>query len=255
MSEAITQLVEGAMSSPWVLLALFAFAAIDGFFPAVPSESLVVTAGVFAAANGEPSLPLVILAAGLGAFTGDHVSYLVGARAGGRLARRITPGTKRAAAFDWAGRTLAERGGTILIVCRYIPGARTAVTLTAGAVRFRLRSFSLYDGIAAGSWGLYSGLVGYIGGAAFEDDPLKGVVLGLGLAIGVATTVEVVRHLRRRRSADAAQEGPVLGERAERAVDVRGEPGLLVGEQPSGLRPAHRPDADGAVGPPAEQAA
>ena len=84
MSDAITQLVEGAMASPWVLLALFAFAALDGFFPVVPSESLVVSAGVFAAANGEPSLPLVILAAALGAFTGDHVSYLVGTRAASR---------------------------------------------------------------------------------------------------------------------------------------------------------------------------
>jgi membrane protein DedA with SNARE-associated domain len=254
MSEAITTWVEGAMASPWVLLALFAFAAIDGFFPAVPSESLVVTAGVFAAANGDPSLPLVILAAGLGAFTGDHVSYLVGARAGGRISQRLRPGTKKAAAFDWAGRTLADRGGTILVVCRYIPGARTAVTLTSGAVRFPLRSFSLFDGLAAASWGLYSGLVGFVGGAAFEEEPLKGVVLGLGLAVGVAILVEVVRLLRGR-SAHAAQERAVLGERAEPPLDVGVQPGLLMAEERAGLRPAHRPGADGPLGPPAEQAA
>jgi membrane-associated protein len=254
MIDAITQLVEGAMSSPWVLLALFAVAAIDGFFPVVPSESLVVTAGVFSAATGEPSLPLVILAAALGAFTGDHVSYLVGRRAGERLERRNRPGTKRAAAFDWAGRTLGDRGGTILIVCRYIPGARTAVTLTAGAVRFPLRSFSTFDGIAALSWGLYSGLVGFIGGAAFEEEPLKGVVLGLGLAIGVAVLIEIVRHLRGR-SAHAAQEGAVLAEGPEGPVDVGAEPGLLVGDERGGLLAAHRADADGAVGPAAQQAA
>ena len=49
MAEAITDLVEGAMGSPWVYLALCAFAAIDAFFPVVPSESLVISAGVFAA--------------------------------------------------------------------------------------------------------------------------------------------------------------------------------------------------------------
>ena len=49
MADAITQLVEGAMGSPWVFVALFAFAMIDAFFPIVPSESLVITAGVFAA--------------------------------------------------------------------------------------------------------------------------------------------------------------------------------------------------------------
>ena len=88
VTDAITHIVEGAMASPWVLLALFAVAAIDGFFPVVPAESLVVTAGVFAASTGEPSLPLVVLAAALGAFTGDHVSYL--ARHGrARLAARV----------------------------------------------------------------------------------------------------------------------------------------------------------------------
>lgn len=188
MADAITTMVEGAMTSPWLFLALFAFAAIDGFFPVVPSESLVVTAGVFAAANGEPALPLVVVAAALGAFTGDHVSYLIGRKANGKAGRR----------FGWAQRTLDDRGGTILLVCRYIPGARTAVTLTAGAVRYPLRTFSACDAAAALSWGLYSGLVGYVGGAAFEDDPLKGVALGLGLAISVAGVVELVRHLRKR---------------------------------------------------------
>lgn len=197
MSDAITHLVEGAMASPWVLVALFAFAAIDGFFPAVPSETLVVTAGVFAA-HGAPSLPLVVAAAALGAFTGDHVSYLLGGTAGARLTGRLRPGSRKGAALAWARDVLAVRGGTIIVVCRYIPGARTAVTLTAGAVRHPWRSFATFDAIAAVSWGAYSATVGYLGGAAFEDDPLKGVLLGLGLAVGVTAAVEVVRHARRR---------------------------------------------------------
>lgn len=199
MTDSIVDLVEGAMATPWVYVALFAFAAIDAFFPAVPSESLVVTAGVFAASNGEPSLPLVILAAAGGAFAGDHVSFLIGRTAGHRVASRIEPGTKRAAAYDWAGRTLASRGGVVLIGCRYIPGARTAVTITAGAVGYRLRLFSLYDAVAALSWGVYSALIGYIGGAAFEEQPLKGLALGLGLALVIAGAVEVGRHVVRRR--------------------------------------------------------
>lgn len=199
MTDAIVELVENAMSTPWVFLALFAFAAIDAFFPAVPSESLVVTAGVFSASHGEPALALVILAAAGGAFTGDHISFFIGRTAGQRVAKRLEPGTKRAASFDWAGRTLAKRGGVVLVVCRYIPGARTAVTITAGAVGYRLRVFSFFDAIAALSWGLYSALIGYIGGAAFEDDPLKGLALGLGLALAVAGVIEVVRHVVRRR--------------------------------------------------------
>jgi membrane-associated protein len=198
MADAITELVEGAMSSPWVYLALCAFAAIDAFFPIVPSESLVISAGVFAA-TGEPNLVAVIAVAALGAFAGDHISYLVGRTAGGRLLERAKPGSKKAAALERGGKLLSDRGGTILIVCRYIPGARTAITLSAGALQYPLRKFSLFDGIAALSWGTYSALVGFIGGAAFEDDPFKGLALGLGLALGVTFTVELVRHLRRRR--------------------------------------------------------
>jgi len=150
MGAAITDLVEGAMGSPWIYLALCAFSMIDGFLPA--------------RAEREP-----------------------------RRERRRLRGH----------RLLADRGGTILIVCRYIPGARTAITLTAGATRYSLRSFSIFDGAAALSWGAYSALVGYIGGAAFEDAPLKGLALGLGIALTVTLLVEVVRHLRRQRTIPA----------------------------------------------------
>ena len=42
------------------------------------------------------------------------------------------------------------------------------------------------------------GLVGYIGGHAFEDNPLKGLLLGIGIAAVVTLAAELVRHLRTR---------------------------------------------------------
>jgi membrane-associated protein len=203
VTDGIIDIVEGALGSPWGLLALFTVAALDGILPVVPSESLVITAGVLAV-GGDPSLPLVIAAAALGGFTGDHVSYLVGRMAGDRLSQRLAPDSRRRAALEWATRVLADRGGSIIIVCRYIPGARTAVTLTAGAVRYPLRSFSLFDSIAVLSWATYAALVGYLGGAAFEDEPFKGVAFGLAVAVGVAGAIELVRYARgrRRRSPD-----------------------------------------------------
>ncbi len=188
------------MGSPWVYAALLAFAALDAFFPIVPSESLVITAGVFAA-SGEPNLALVIVAASLGAFIGDHISYFIGRTAGERMMRRAKPGSRQAAAWERGHKLLTDRGGMILVVCRYIPGARTAITLTAGAVAYRLRSFSFFDAIAALSWGAYSALVGYIGGEAFEEEPWKGLALGLGIALSVTFAVEVIRHLRRPKTA------------------------------------------------------
>jgi membrane-associated protein len=202
MGDAILHLTEELMSSWWIYLALVGFAALDGFFPAVPSETLVVTAGVFAAA-GEPNLYGVIAVAAVGASAGDHVSYFLGRGAGGRLLDRTKPGTKRHAMTRWAHNALEDRGGLMLVVARYVPGGRTAVTLTMGAVRYPLARFSFFAGLAAVSWALYCALIGYLGGKAFEGNPLKGVALGIGLALAVTVVVEVVRHrLRRRRVAE-----------------------------------------------------
>ncbi len=195
MSHAILEFLQQVMSSPWLYLALFALALLDGFFPVVPAETSVITAGVFAV-TGETNLVLVILVAALGAFAGDHISYLIGRKAGGRVRRRKT--------FVWARGMLAERGGLVLVVARYIPGGRTATTLTMGAVRYPLRSFTFFDAIAAVSWGVYSGLIGFFGGMAFEKDPIMGLLCGLGIALGVTAIVEAVRWVRKRRATKAS---------------------------------------------------
>lgn len=210
MSDAILQFAHEMMSSWWIYLALWGFAALDGFFPAIPSETLVVTAGVFAA-GGEPNLYAVIVVAAVGAFMGDHVSYALGRGAGGRVLDRMKPGTRRYAAVLWARQALVERGGLVLVVARYVPGGRTAVTLTMGSIRYPLRQFSAFAALAAVSWGIYCSLVGYIGGKAFEDNPLKGVVLGIGLALAVTLVVEVVRHrLKKRRQAQVETQGELV---------------------------------------------
>jgi membrane protein DedA with SNARE-associated domain len=195
--DSLVDVAQDALTSPWGYVALFAFAAIDAVIPMVPSESLVITAGVFAA-SGDPSLPLVVLAAGTGAMVGDHVSFYLGRTAGTRLLRRAKPGSRSRAAFDWASVALFERGGIILIIARYIPGGRTAATLTMGTVGYPLRSFTLFDAVAAFSWALYSAAIGYIGGHAFEEDPIKGLALGFGIAVVFAGIIEVIRHVRRR---------------------------------------------------------
>ncbi|MEV4494690.1 DedA family protein [Micromonospora arborensis] len=204
----LIHLLHETMSSPWVYLAIFAIAVLDGFFPVVPSETAVITAGVFAA-SGAPYLPAVILVAAAGALVGDHVSYAIGRAGGARLLDRLPPDGRRRAAADWARRGITTRGGLILTVARYVPGGRTAVTLTMGAVHYPRRRFLAFDALAAGSWGLYSALVGYVGGLAFEQDPLRGLLFGLGLALTVTLIVEVVRWLRghRRRTARVGEPG------------------------------------------------
>lgn len=209
MNDAIVQAVEGLVATPWVYLALFGIATLDGFFPVVPSETLVITLGAFAAAAGDPQLVLVVLVAALGALAGDHISYAIGRRSGSRVFTRLKPGSRTLRAYERVGRMLDERGGLVLVVARYVPGGRTAATLTTGATGYPRRSFTRYALIAAGTWAVYSAGLGYLGGAAFEQQPLKGVAMGLGLAFSLTLLHEGVRFVRHRhRRSSSSQADP-----------------------------------------------
>jgi membrane-associated protein len=197
--DAIVHAVEDLASTPWVYPALFGIAMFDAFLPVVPSETLVITLGAFAGATGEPHLALVMVVAALGALVGDHVSYAIGRTAGSRVFAGLEPHSRTKRTYDRVGRMLDERGGLVIVVARYIPGGRTAATLTTGATGFPRRSFTRFALIAAITWGVYSAGLGYLGGVAFEREPLKGVALGLGLALAITAAHEAVRLYRGRR--------------------------------------------------------
>ena len=194
MFHDFTQLV--AESSEWAYAIVFLFAFLDALVPIVPSETAVITAGVVAA-NGDLSLGLIILAAAAGAFLGDNTAYLVGRRFGSRATTRFFSGEKARRRIEWAHEQLRERGGELIVVARFIPGGRTAVTLSAGTLGYPWRRFAVFDGAAALGWALYSALLGYYGGRTFEG--ATGLVLALATAFAVAASVELVRWALRRR--------------------------------------------------------
>jgi membrane protein DedA with SNARE-associated domain len=189
-------LVDLVTASDWTYLVLFAVAALDAVFPVVPSETAVITAGVLAA-SGRLDLSLVVLSAAAGAWIGDNTSYLVGNRLGTPVARRYFRGERAQRRLGWARHQLDVRGAIVILLARFVPGGRTAVTFTAGLVRYpwktRFLPFSLLAGLF---WALYASLVGYLGGRVFEEKPLYGLLLAFGIAGTVALTYEVIRRWR-----------------------------------------------------------
>ena len=194
MFESLTEYVSG---SPWTYAFLFAVAALDVIIPLVPSEASVITAGVLAS-SGDLVLVLVIALAAVGAILGDNVSFFIGRFAGHRVARRFFTG-ERAHRLDWARRGLEERGGYLIVIGRFIPGGRTAITFGAGMFDMPWRRFIVFDAAAGLVWAGYAALLGYFGGKTFADEPWKGLILAFAIAFGVAALVELVRWLRRRR--------------------------------------------------------
>ncbi|MGI9008675.1 MAG: DedA family protein [Streptosporangiaceae bacterium] len=197
MFNQFVQLVSDA--SGWAYGIVFLLALVDALLPVVPSETAVITAGVVAAA-GSLNLLLIMLAAACGAFAGDNLAYLVGYRFGGRATDRFLRGEKGKRSLGWAQTQLSERGGELIAVARFIPGGRTAVTLSAGTVRFPWPRFAVFDAIAGVIWAVYASLLGYFGGKTFEGAAWKGLVLALGIAFALAGLIELVRWFLKRRS-------------------------------------------------------
>jgi membrane-associated protein len=194
--DAIAGWVSGAW---WSYPLIFAIAALDAFFPVVPSETVVITAGVLAS-SGDLNLLLVIVAGAAGAIVGDNVSYGIGRWVGERTVKRWFRGEKAQRRLEWAERMLDERGGYIIVIARFIPGGRTAVTFSAGYVHsFPWRRFIRYDVVAGVIWATYAASLGYFGGKTFEENPVWGLLLAFAVASAVALAVELVRHYRRRR--------------------------------------------------------
>ncbi len=194
------QMVDWVSGSNWSYVAILAVAVLDAFFPLVPSESMVIVAGALAGA-GDLNVVLVILAAWTGAVIGDNISYGIGKWAGERTVKRVFRHEKAHRGFDWAEQQLEQRGSYIILIARFIPFGRTAVTFTAGYTRgLPWHRFFRYDVVAAGLWATYATLLGYVGGKQFEEQPWKGVLLGLGIAFSVAFLIEWIRNRRSKKS-------------------------------------------------------
>ncbi len=197
MLEQLTDYVSGAW---WSYLIIFAVAYIDVLFPLVPSETAVITAGVLAGA-GDMSLAVIIPLAAAGAFGGDNTAYLIGHHFEHGIRRTLFRTDKARQRLRWAERQVDERGGELIVIARFIPGGRTAVTVSCGWLDMRWPRFAAFDALAGLVWASYASLLGFFGGKSFQHQPWKGLLIALALAFAVAGAVELVRWLRRRRQA------------------------------------------------------
>ena len=184
-------------SSPWFYLIIFAIAVLDSVLPIVPSETLVIIGGV-SAGLGNLWIPLVIVVAATGAFIGDNLSYFIGREASDWVTRRQTRTDKGAARMAKIVEQVHERGGLLLITARFIPGGRTALTLSCGVTKQPRRWFISWAAVAAVIWGNYAALLGFIGGKSFEDNHTLAFIIAFVSAFSITLVIELVRWLLKR---------------------------------------------------------
>jgi membrane-associated protein len=173
--------------------------ALDAIVPVVPSETAVIALGVATAGSTDPRIALLVACAAAGAFLGDNLCYVLGRRFGPAVDRRFFSTPKGKTARAWAERSLSRFGVQLILVCRFIPGGRTAVTLTCGLVGYPRRRFVAATAAAGAIWAAYAFFIGRIGGRAFEDRPWVGLLVALGGTFAISALIESVRRLKRDR--------------------------------------------------------
>ncbi len=198
--DLLNDLIMQAIASPWLYLVLFAVTIVDGFFPPVPSETVLVAAAAVAASTGEGNLLLLGAVAAIGAAIGDNVAFLIGRGLGTtRFAWMRRP--RVAAAFAHAQRALDRRSATLILGARYIPVGRVAVNMSAGALDFPWRRFLPLSLIAGVSWSVFSLVIGLLAGAWIKDQPLLSAGLGIVIALLIGLVIDRIAAARRRRAA------------------------------------------------------
>jgi membrane-associated protein len=191
----------GSFGTIGIALVLFAETGLlIGLF--LPGDSLLFTAGLFAAAGATApvrlSLPAVIVAAAIGALAGAETGYLIGRRSGPLLLRgRERP--RLQAAADRAGQFLDRYGyGKAVVLARFVPLVRTVLNPLAGIVGVPHAVFTRWQVVGGLLWTVGVTVAGYLLGRSIPS--IDRYLLPLvALVVLISLSPIVVEFTRRRR--------------------------------------------------------
>ena len=179
----------------------------SGIFPApLPGDSLLFTAGLFAAANNKYGLHILPIAAGafLCAVAGAQVGYEVGERFGTKL---FKPGARFfKPEYEERSHEFFERQGPkAVLLARFIPIVRTVAPIMAGVSEMKRRMFVMFNVIGGAIWAIGISLAGFYLGKHIKNVdryllPIVAVIVLLSL---IPPALEYRKH-RRTQAAAAA---------------------------------------------------
>ncbi len=178
---------------------LFGGVLLGSVLPVVPTGAVVGAAAAVAVTTDQLSLPLVVLLATLGAFTGDVVTFGI-CRFGGPAAVRWVARGQHADRIAEVREQFRRHGWQIIVTGRLLPAGRIPVLVAAGALAYpwrRLLPASLGAGLV---WAVSYTLLGVVSGGIF-DSPLLATLIATGLVLLVGVVLNVVSAHRRAPSA------------------------------------------------------
>jgi len=193
--EVITDVLLDAVNGPWALIAMMLLVLGDAFFVIVPGEIAVTALGAMSISTGSPPLCAATAAA-----CGDMLCYSIGRWAGVERwrwmrARRIQR------AREWARARLDSGTAVVLFTARFIPFARLAVNIVAGATRIPITRYAALVVLAAAGWAAYQAAVGALVAALLPDAPIVAIVVSIVVAVAIGALIDLMIRRRTRRRA------------------------------------------------------
>jgi membrane-associated protein len=137
-----------------------------GFF--LPGDSLLVTAGIFAA-RGDLDLMTLNASLSLAAIAGDTVGYGIGARTGPKIFTREDSLFFNRKHLISAKEFYDRHGGFTIIVARFMPIIRTFAPVVAGVGAMQYRKFVAYNVCGGILWVMTTTLAGYFLGSMMPN--------------------------------------------------------------------------------------
>jgi membrane-associated protein len=177
-----------------------------GFF--LPGDSLLVTAGVFAAA-GILDVGVLLLALSTSAVVGDQVGYLIGHRTGRALFKREDSFFFHRRHLVRAEEFYQRHGGKTIVLARFVPIIRTFAPVVAGMGSMNYRRFVAYNVLGGIGWVFSMVLLGYFLGRAVPNID-KNIHTVIVVVIFLSLLPGFFEYLRARREARAADVSPPL---------------------------------------------
>ena len=129
-----------------------------GFF--FPGDTLLLSAGVFAALGKLPLVPAIIVIA-LAAICGDNAGYHIGKRYGRRLFRKPNGLVFRQQYVRQSEDFYEKHGSKTMLIAHFVPVVRTFAPAVAGVARMDYRKFFIFDAIGDIAWATIVTLIGY----------------------------------------------------------------------------------------------
>lgn len=169
----------------------------------LPGDSLLITAGLVAAAGGLNIWWLNVLLC-VAAVTGDSVGYAIGARIGPRLFTRQRSLFFNPRHVERTRRFYARHGAKTIVIARFVPIIRTLAPVVAGVGQMPYRRFLFYNVAGGVAWVVSMTWTGYLLGQAIPDIDrhIHLIVMVVVLLSVIPIVVEIARE-RRKRSASS----------------------------------------------------